>query len=195
MGQIITEETVFRVTIFGSLYKVVELYFLLLLRVVLRKSLLYLVGSSNHATVYITQAVCSLRDCISFLWEKHCIMSRLIVTSRPSNKLSIRNQLWARVSNFMKQIFLRRRKELKNWSIPVFTDSYRIIIKLENMIWDDIVPPHLPDVLRLQPISSENTWQEILFLFWWFSVAIPRLADIVFVVPTFFWSFMLRNIC
>jgi hypothetical protein len=48
------------------------------------------------------------------------------------------------------------------------------------MIWDDIFRPPLPGVLRLQPISSENTWQEFLFLFWWFYVEIPRLADTVF---------------
>jgi len=94
----------------------------------------------------------------------------------------------------MKQHFLRRRKELKNEPIPFFTYSYRIIIKLENLIWDDIVRLPLPDVLRLQPISSKNAWQEFLFLFWCFCVEIPRLADTVFEIPKLFWTFMLRNI-
>ena len=61
------------------------------------------------------------------------------------------------------------------------------------MIWDYIVRPLLPNVLRLQPISSENTWQEILFLFW-FYVEIPRLADTAFEIPKLFWTFMLKNI-
>ena len=43
-GQIITEETVFRMSITGYLYYAFERYFFV--KVVIRKSLLYFVGSS-----------------------------------------------------------------------------------------------------------------------------------------------------
>jgi hypothetical protein len=70
------------------------------------------------------------------------------------------------------------RKALKNWTIRVFIDSYRVTIKLENSLGPYCSAPCTEPFEATAAFFSENTWQS-KFLFWWFCLEVPRLVDTV----------------